>query len=217
MTNLLFYGFIICMNVDSVSFGAKPINSVKIKKYDKNIKNFVDFPATFVKLEPNNYFDIKAADVCASKWKDAKYIQKIATASHWMESVPLSIYAVTTQKNKFNKLKPNKILGFVEMRKDENRPIYDWLYYLQVKPQAINVNNSESKSYKHVGKSIIASLKKIYKNISLYSEDNDNIEKFYQSNGFIQDYTGVKHYVWSSNIFRMLKVRYESFRLHIGI
>ena len=193
------------MNIDSISFGAKYLNTVTIKKYDKNTKGYVDLSANFVKLEHDNKFDIAAVDKTAEKWKDAKYIRKIATASHWFNSLPIDIYALTTQKDKFSKLKPAKILGFAEMRKDEAFPKYDLLYHLQVKPDAINVNNSDAK-YKYVGTSILNSLKKIYKNIFLYSEGNPNVKKFYQNNGFIEDSMLRRRYLWTSNIFRKIKI-----------
>ena len=209
MTKNFFHVFIYSMKINSVTFGANPLNTVKIKKFDKKAKDFVDFPATFIKLEPYNEFDLMAVDEAAQKWKDAKFIRKIATASHWMKEAPIDIYAITAQKKKFDKLNPDEILGFAEMRNDNSFPGFKWLYYLQVKPDAININNTGKKIYKHVGTSIIKSLKKVYKNISLYSENSPNIMKFYKKNGFIEDSAAERHYLWSSNIFKRLKIHYN--------
>ena len=192
-------------------FWCKPINNITIKKYDKKQKDFIDVPAKFVKLEPDNRSDIRVLDEIANQWTGADYIRKIATASHWMNEVPISIYALTTQKDKFDKLKPSQILGCVEMRKDKNFPKYDWLYYLQVKPEAMNTEKGKNKGYQYVGTSMIKSLKKIYHNISLFSADSPFLENFYRNNGFIEDYTLTRHYLWSSNILRRLKIRLDNF------
>lgn len=199
------------MSTLDVSFGAKPVNSITIKKYDKNKKNFIDIPAKFVMLESGNNSDIKVLDRIATQWTNADYIRRIATASHWMNELPINIYALTTQKDKFDKLKPSKILGFAEMRKNANFPDYDWLHYLQVKPEAMNTQKGENKSFQSVGTAMIKSLKKIYHNITLYAADSPYVENFYKKNGFIEDYMLTRHYLWSSNIFKRLKVRIENF------
>lgn len=205
------------MRTDEISFGAKPINTVIIKKFDKRAKKFVDYPATFVKLEPWNRSDIVAVDKAAENWKDSKYASKIAVAARWINQIPVEIYALTVQSKNFNRLKPGKILGLAEMRKDSSRPKEDWLYYLQVNPDAMNVNSDGKNSYKHVGSSILKSLKKIYSDMFLYSEDNPNIEKFYQNNGFIEDYILERHYHWSSNIFKRAKYHLVNAISKIGL
>ena len=199
------------MDICGVSFGAKPINDITIKKYDRKKKDFINIPVKFVMLESDNRSDIKVLDKIANQWAKADYMRRIATASHWMNELPISIYALTTQKDKFEKLKSSKILGFAEMRKNENFPDYDWLHYLQVKPEAINTQKGENKTYQYVGTSMINSLKRIYRNISLFSADSPYVENFYRKNGFIEDYMLTRHYLWSSNVFRRLKIRIENY------
>ena len=205
------------MRTDIISFGAKPINTTYIKKLDKNAKGFVRCRATFVKLDPKNSSDILAVGEAAATWKDSKYASKIATAARWMGTNPIVVYALTTQKNKFDTLIPEKILGLAEMRKDGGMTNEDWLYHLQVKPDSINVNSDGKNNYKFVGSSILKLLKKIYSNIFLYSENNPNIQKFYNDNGFIADYTFERRYHWSSNIFKRLKYRLDNIRYKLGI
>ena len=205
------------MSVENISFGAKPLNKLYIKKYDKSLKAFVDCPARFVKIESTKS-DLTAVNAVAKKWKKAKYIQRIATASHWMNnsnSVEIDVYALTLQDKDFEKLKPKQIIGMVEMRNNPKNIKDRILQHIQVKPSAININN-RNKKYKQVGCGIINSLKKIYKNMSLYSENSPNIKKFYEYNGFIEDYKGDNHYSWSSNIFRRLKIKFDRFMLSSG-
>lgn len=206
------------MEINGVSFGAKPINKVNIKKWDKNSKTFEKFPATFVKIESNK-LDLSAINNVAQKWKGATYIKRIATNSHWMDMrdyVEIDVYALTTQEKNFDKLKPNKIIGVAEMRSDEKRPNWRKLHYLQVKPDFINIDNSDKKKYKNVGKAIVKSLKKIYSNISLYSDDIKSVKEFYERNGFISDYSTINHYSWSSNFFTRLKIRFNAYMMRQG-
>ena len=88
---------------------------------------------------------------------------------------------------------------------------------MQVKPSAINVHNKDNKSYKKVGTSIVKSLQKQFKNISLFSIKDTDVENFYKNLGFIEDYFGEKHFTWSSNILKRLKVRFDKFKLDLMI
>lgn len=206
------------MNVNNITFGAIPINKTTIKRYDKNTKEFLKIPANFLKIDANNPYDMSAINQLEKKWKGAKYIQRIVTASHWISSrkfVEIDVYALSTQEKNFDKLKPNKILGIVEMRNDNNNPKSRKIYHLQVKPSAINVNNLKNK-YKHVGSSILKSLKKIYKRMSVFADDNPNIVQFYIRNGFIEDYQGKNHLSWNSNIFERLKIKINAYLCKYG-
>ena len=205
------------MRMDKISFGAKPINTINIKKFDKRANNFINCQATFVKLDPKNSSDISAVGEAAATWKDSKYASKIATAACWMNKNPIVVYALTIQKDKFNKLVPEKILGLAEMRKDNRIPDEDFLYHLQVKPDAINVDSDGKNNYKYVGSSILKSLKKLYSNIFLFSEISPNIQKFYMDNGFIRDYMYERRYHWSSDVLKRLKYHLENIKYKLGI
>ena len=205
-------------NVNNITFEAKPLNKTTIQKYNKNKKSFVPATATFVKLEHENKFDLKAIAEAAKKWKDSKYIQKIATASSWMHQVPIEVYALTTQEKNFHKLNYKNILGFAEMRPDYNIENFNELYHIQVKPEARNIDKTLSKKkYMYVGCSILKSLKKIYNSISLYSAGGENLDKFYKKNNFINDYTCKTHYFWSSNPLTMIKIYFENLCNRLGI
>ena len=205
-------------NVNNINFEAKPLNKIVVKKYNKDKKRFVPTTATFVKLEHENQFDLTAISKAAKKWKNSKYIQRIATASHWMHQIPIKVYALTTQEKNFNKLNYKDILGFAEMRPDYNIENFNELYHLQVKPEARNIDKTLSKKkYMHVGSSILTSLKKIYKNISLYSAGGSDLDKFYKRNNFISDYACETHYYWSSNPLTRLKIYYENLCSRLSI
>ena len=204
--------------VNSINFKATPLNTVKIKKYNKINKKFMTQTVTFVQLDANNRFDLEAVETAAKKWKNAPFMKEIATASHWMKNVPIEVYAVTAQKNNFEKLQYKNILGFAEMRQDEKDSKFRELCHLQVNPSAININSKAAKkSYKGVGSSILTSLKKYYDYISLISVDNINIENFYLKNNFIRDYTQQNRFLWSHDFIEMLKIHFNNLRVWSGI
>ena len=204
------------MEVNSVSFGAIPINKVKIKKFDKAAKRYADYPATFVKLDSYNKGDIDAVDTVSKKWKEAKYIQQISTAAHWIKDKPIEVYALTSQQGNFEKLQANRILGLAEIRLDENSK-NTLLHYLQVRPGAKHVNQKHKINYKYVGTTILKSLKNIYNDIYLTADNDNNVIKFYKKNGFIDDFDGSRHFVWSISLLKRLSLRIRKFRLETGI
>ena len=217
MTKIFFHGFIVRMKTDKISFGANPLNRIKIKKYNSIEKRFENYPVRFVRLE-NKYSDISVVDRAAVEWEDAKYIKRIASSSHWMnirDDVEIDVYALTTQQNNFDELIFDKILGFAEIRNDANNRKKRILNRLQVRPDAINLGNPHNKKFKHIGCSILKSLKKIYNNLHLESE-NILTDEFYMANGFIQDNVRYGSFEWQSNIFKRLYLRYKYSRGMLG-
>ena len=196
--------------ISSINFKAKPVNTINVYKRKEKENVFEPLKTTFVKIEPDNLRDMRAINYAAKKWEDAKYMQRIATNSHWNNSVPMEFYALTTQTGNFNHLNYEQILGFAEMRPDANLKDFTSLYYLQVKPEAINIFNSPNNTYKRVGSSMITSLKKLYKNIALFSEDSPYLFKFYKTNKFIKDYDHRTRFLWSSNPLTKLKILYRN-------
>ena len=192
------------MGIDSVSFGAKYIDFSFVKKYDKASKKFLPSRVSFVKLEAGNKDDIDALDFAEKKWAKADFMPKIATAGHWMENNPIEIYALTCQADNFEKLRGKDILAFAEIRNDDTFPNGKQLHYLQVRPNAQNVNSKQNK-YKHVGKKTVLFLQKIYDEIYLFSKSDENIKSFYESCGFKEDFCGTDHFRWRADIFTRAK------------
>lgn len=203
-------------DISSINFKAQPLNKINIQMYEKKSKNFIPYTVTFVKLDASNKMDMEVVEKSAKTWKNSKYIQRIATASHWMDTVPIEVYALTRQKNNFNKLNHNKILGFAEMRPDNNDERFAALYRLQVREEARTINNPKNKTYKKVGSSILASLKNIYQNISLFSDGGTALEQFYTKNNFIKDSAYPTRFLWSSDYLMKLKIYFENIRKRLG-
>ena len=203
-------------SINSINFKAQPLNKINIQMYEKKSKSFIPCTVTFVRLDASNKTDMEAIEKSAKTWKNSRYIQRIATAAHWMNIVPIEVYALTRQQKNFSKLNHNKILGFAEMRTDDNDKRFKSLYYLQVREEARNINNPKNKTYKKVGSSILTSLKNIYKNISLFSDGGTALEQFYTKNNFIKDAACPKRFLWSSDYLMKLKIYIENIRKCFG-
>lgn len=197
-------------NIDNINFGASPCKKTHIKIFDEKLQKFVKCPVTLIKLDAKNELDRYAVHFAEQTWKEAKYIKKIATASHFMSFNEIDIFALTTQKKNFDELIFNKIIGFAEMRPDETKK-RAFLNRLQIRPDVINVNQSAKKTHKHVGKAFLNSLKKVYKKITLDSEDSPNIIKFYKNNGFIENYLQRGRFQWNSNPIANWKLKIRNY------
>ena len=203
--------------ISSVTFGAKYLNSVRIQKYNKQLKKFVPYDVNFVRIDGANRNDLDVLDNIAKTWSNAKYLQTIVTAAHWMDKKPdaqIKVYAITTQRGNFDKLRPHNILGLAEMTKDDDFENSYLLHRLQVKPEEPDRRHTKMKKYKRVGSSMLKALKNEYDSITLYAEEGT--EAFYKSNGFIEDFCGQRHFVWSLNIFKRAKIHIRSFLLKNG-
>ena len=203
------------MQIDGTNFQATALNKVKIKKYDTKKKKFVSAPGMFVLLDGSNSGDFKVISYISKKWKDASYIKEITTAANWMGHKDyIKIFALTEQKKNFDKLSPKKILGLAEMREEQEEG--NVLSHIQVKPSAININSGSNK-YKKTGYSMLKSLKKLYNQISLVSVRDDNIEKFYKDNGFVEYAEFPGNFVWYKNIFKRYKLKVQNFFNRAGM
>ena len=201
---------------NDISFRAIPINKTYVKKLDKKTNKFLICPVNFVKIDAVNRLDLEAIDNVANNWENAKYIQPIATSAHWLNEGSrnnVDIYAITTQQSDYGKLDYDKILCMAEMRDDNDYPKYKRLFYIQVKPNAINVNQKDNKNFKYIGSAMLDSLKQICKNICLYTEKDENIVNFYKRNGFTEYFSGSKFFRWSHDFIEKLIILWDRYTL----
>ena len=200
-------------NISNLNFGAIPLKRVRVSKYDNKSKKFLPQEANFVILDKKNQNDITAINALPKLWEKAKFIKPICTDTNWSISKEyINIYAVTLQKNNFDKLNPNLILGMADMR--EQQLDGNELSYLQVKPTARNLN-SPYKMYKGVGSSVIKGLKKTYDQIYLTSIEDENTEMFYKNRGFIPVLKQVGDFVWYKNNLKKLKQHLDNLYLKL--
>jgi len=169
-----------------ISFKASLITSVDLKK-KRNEKSYRDCRANLVELSSKNEDDKLALAKIACDWEHEasgftyEVYNEILKDKLYPDVKKEHYYAITTQKRRFEKLEPEKILGvalFSEKKDSKNE-----LNWLQVHPK----NNSEykqSREYKRVGDSIIHYIQKTFSNSPIYVQSGDSAVGFYKNNGF---------------------------------
>lgn len=180
------------------NFGAQYIAPAKVKKHSSRRNRYHDQKVSFVELEADNPNDAAALDYINRKWASAKYVSRIKrdfdVKSEGILRNPhlYKTYALTTQKNNFDKLRPWTILGITEV-KDYSDDLC--IELLEVNPRYKNSN--QKRKYKYVGTAILDTLKNLYskeKDIVLNSADEAKV--FYEKNDFVEECQNPRIFVY---------------------
>lgn len=175
-----------------INFKANFIKPVTIKH--GNNKQDV----SFVEIDTNNKKDITTLSNVAYGWGIKTYAYDIYTnaADTWRKggmgfySVnPEHYYAVTKQKDNFEDLNFNEILGVVQLNENDDS---NEIKYLQIDPK--HCHGSDKRKYSNIGHSIVDSLKSLYpqKKMTLYA--NYDAIDFYKKEGFKEDESNTRYY-----------------------
>ena len=176
-----------------LSFGASYIKSVDVLKKQGAV--CTPEKASFVELDINDAKDAKALDGIILDWGDESYMQfarDIVEAEPTPGYLKHHIYAVTTQKDSFDELNKDKILGVVVF--DEGKKANE-IEALQVQPD--NLGTSRNNGYKKVGTSIVGTLQGMYSTKPMKVTSAHDAVGFYQKCGFKPTNEHLR-YVWNA-------------------
>ncbi len=180
---------------NTVSFGAKFIRELPIKKYSYTDKVYKDDVASLVELDPQNVDDLKALEDIAIDFGGDTYVNNIfvdaklkSTADR--KDTKFKILALTTQTDSFDKLNSGATLGVAKISKIKEKEIE--LEYLQVHPRF--VYSFGPAFVKHTGSAIIDYLKLMNDKICLIASPSSHI--FYKKNGFKKLSQNGNHMIW---------------------
>lgn len=186
-----------------ISFKAKFIKTSPVKKLSHGIYKKID--ASFVELNKN---DLKPLYETTSEWNQlfSNAIYNNAQDKLKYCKTRFHLYALTTQKEGFETLQPKKVLGLVEYQEG---PRFDEINLLQINPKYKNnerttkdkllgIFKKERNQYKNCGKSIIDSLKEMYKTKTINVDSATSSTGFYEKNGFKSIYENGAYYTWSN-------------------
>lgn len=158
---------------NATSFKASYVDKINIQKLNSR-KKYVPYQANLVEL---NRSDLKALEEIRTKWKNSWLCGKFISWAEKMHSSSDKAFALTTQKENFENLQPNTVLGLMNIdlhrRKSE-------LNYIITKP----VNPD----YNKVGSSLINYAKTLTDKITLTAASKNLVDKFYKPLGFIHEY-----------------------------
>lgn len=171
---------------NSINFRAKFIKNDYIRKIDTTCNTYKPSKVTLVELDGGKQSDLFAVSDISKNWKNEKYASSIARImqclfSGFLDKNERKIFALTTQKEHFNRLQSDKILGITEIDLSKGKGVY--LDYIQVNPKYMYTKTNPNRKYKDVGKCILDFIKNFYKKeITLCSDFR--VTNFYEKNGF---------------------------------
>ncbi len=189
----------------SINFKANYLNSARVQKYQNS--EYRPFDASFVKVDLNNQQDLDALKSTAIEWGETAFSSPIYSAASGDSKLEKPgnrhFYILTSQKNSFDKLNPDTILGMAEIDKLSET---NSLEYLQVNPKYITSHKKKTvidkcldiifkpkeetkviPEYKQIGSAILNSLKSIFSDKPMILLTVPEAKKFYKKNGFVQE------------------------------
>lgn len=138
-----------------ISFKAQYIKATPIKNLKRDLSYSVK-EASFVVLEPQNQADICAMRSINLSW-DSGFLRSIYNnLSRYNDK--FKIFALTTQKQNFEELNANKILGVALVERKPDGVLY--LDYLQTNPKYIREKVLFPK-YKNIGTAMLNCIKQM--------------------------------------------------------
>lgn len=184
------------MNINpNVSFGASFIKEVTVKKLVENSKSYITKNVSCVELDPLNSADVKAINETQEEFFYNSFVDDIYFKArklfHRGENPKnMQIYALTTQKDNFEKLDGNKVLAMANIVPKEDNGAY--LDYIQAHPLIAYAIGKPP--YKNVGTELIKILQEKFSSIRC----NSVADAFYSKNGFVREKQGSNYFIWNA-------------------
>ena len=162
-----------------VSFRANLVNKTTVLKRGVFSRQYKPHEASFVKLDLQSRADKEVLKTLKRLWAPSFVGQMYSDVDR--TNCFVDVYALTTQADSFEKLKPTQILGLVETM---GKHSYINLEYLQTHPKYICDEDNKCRKYIGIGTNILNQLKAMpdmrqIKLISIFSALD-----FYEKNGF---------------------------------
>ena len=184
---------------DNTYFGAFLKFSPSIERIDaycipRRIKT------SFVQIDCNNNLDIEALSDVAKHWKNNLYADKVYNTAYMKsknekDCSKYEIFALTFQKDNFERLNSDQIIGVAEVMPIGDKQIL--IEHIEGKPEYINEIN---RHYNKIGTAMLDSLKELYNKIFLVSRKSNKVSDFYVKNGFVESFDGSGLFVWVKDV-----------------
>ena len=176
-----------------ITFKAQYIQPTTIKRRGLD-GNFHDYKASIVELNADSENDLLALNKANCEWGNCKTILCDITRifnflnNKTRESQAERFFALTKQKENFEKLNEKDLLGVLQTRRNKDQTLE--IENFQVAPDTNY--NAVVRNYKNIGKSLIECIKEVFKNEKeILLEAEKSSIPFYEKQGFIK--TGVKN------------------------
>lgn len=178
-----------------ISFGARYINSIPVLK-----KDGIDYRKqniAFVELDMFDKNDLNALTKTSDRWGDESYLSVAKDSmEQGVKEGKRHLYMATTQKNSFEKLDENKVLGAVVFDEGKSQ---NHIELLQVEPNNL-AKAKKTANWARVGSSIVKNLQTMFSNKPMTVFSAGDAKGFYEKTGFVQE-AGNKSgfaYIWNA-------------------
>lgn len=185
------------MNINSnrfsPNFKAQYLFPAKVQKLNPTNNEWVKVDTCIAELHPKDIKDLNVLADLNVMWRAninemcfASDLYQDALNVHtnaWQESeAKRNFWALTTQKENFERLVPEEILGISEITADCNNGPYE-IAYLQVAPE--HKRNSHFREFKYVGSAIMNKILEFFKGNIVLTADSSAVD-FYKIFGFVE-------------------------------
>ena len=161
-----------------ISFQGNKIGTASVLKKELLTSKYSPKQVALVEFDFKSKDDLKTLKVLKKDWNGfASDIYREAEKGY-----ADSVYALTTQKDTFEKITPQKVLGLAEVVNIGGGNIS--LEYLQTKPNYI-FDDDKIRKIKHIGKALIDSLKSKENVKSIQVNPLHSVIDFYKKQGFV--------------------------------
>lgn len=186
-------------NINNTNFKAKFVGKTEIKKLNTLKNEYEKYGVSFLEFDASNKNDLKAMKNISRYWCDSQFAWDVCQSADAIFHEALNpktnkVYLLTKQKDNFEKLKPDEVLGLadVETKKYENGEDYLYIHRLQTNPDFLD---KEQPFFKHIGTGILNILKSFNKVIELNSISS--ARGFYKNNEFINFQDSYLKFRWT--------------------
>lgn len=182
-------------SMNNINFKATHINSINILKRDGS--KYKPCEANFVEFNQENKKDLFTLKETSDLWGDCYALDiKEHFKNEDFKKENKHVYGLTTQNESYDYIKPDKVLGVVELIEKDG---YNKINFLQVSPenQACQFGRP---NYKKIGTAIVDSLKQIYSSKPMKLHSVFTAKDFYKKNGFKneENSTDKLDFVWNA-------------------
>ncbi len=169
--------------MNSINFTANHIKNVNIMK--KCYNQYKPCDVALVEMDVKNKNDIKAMEKTTLLWDttftsfvldDMERCSKYTKHPSW-----LKIYALTTQKDNFEKIQASKILGVLELIKQGDSAKIETL---QTNTKYIKEKFNPTPKYKHIGSELVSHVQNQFFDKELFLIPVKKAVDFYKKLGF---------------------------------
>ena len=180
----------------SPNFGAKFIKNASLLKQIENCKSYREEIVSCIKIDTQNESDIKALENIANYWIDSHFATDIYYAAKEIQNGNKyynnnKIFAITKQKENFENLNPDNILGLVHVSPAGDNSLF--IERIEADPDIIFKQNRE---YKGIGTALLNHLKTITNKITCNPSNTKTVKKFYYKNGFVEYPSNPNTFTW---------------------